>query len=987
MKVKIASTVKSQLRLGISPDVPLAVQQWHGIVAVNYPARAYGVKRSDTVKEAQEKCPNIKLVHVATFTANNPPAYHAFASQSTHKVSLDEYRRASRRIMEVIKRLCPTMRKASVDEAYLDASELVKTQILHDYDNGLLGLTMAQDSVVPIPEVRWTSGSRKGKEAETTVAASASGNLDVLVGEQIETSFGWDDLQLRYAAAFARHVRETLHRELGYRSSAGIAHTRCLAKIGSALNKPDQQTVIRQSQVMSFLHDFPILRIPSLGGKLGALVEAAFDAQTAGDLAHYTVEQLAIKLGPVQAQHVYTLCRGIDDSPVVENSAPQTLTSAKTFQRFPVRSLQALDRWISMNATDLWIRVTEEWEARHRWPQSLTVAYTPENRPMRTRSIGFPARLSTVSGRPPAEALADAARACLRQVASQGNIFPMIGFMLTAKTFRKEMAGASLMERWLSNSKQRQREKEKQDIPAPVKDKGAGVIYEQSASGSKLPECIDSDDDCDEDFDFGFDFDNIDFDPDEDADKSPENIAHGENQNQQQQQQQQQKDGLVTMLGNGDCLSVQNVDSAITYQTAHSNFSKASLYPVSASVVAATAASLAYRMPAVLLSDDPMLITPGCASEYATSESESSCLKTPQESDSEECLSEVSGSAVASGAASAAEDNVLDTVMPSVTTAGASARSTVDYGPPSRSTTASSKHRNNVYIQPSADLESAARYGEGYRHMNIDRHDDGSLVVASPEESQSDGFIPALIAATRRKREIQIIRFQHAVDTPEDAIGGSKVSAAAVTSAGSAGSISEATSTSAAAVGSDQLLLTSASDYRGPEPSFMDFVSNKLEKQVQKDKDHSFFDGDDENADIVLDIAVSAMMESLSSSQTAMQIRCPQCPDTAPTVSSQEWDTHRDWHIARQLQERELHHESVARQLQKAFARDVSDQSDSLYKHHRAAKKARYEKSNGNSGSDSNLTAEASTSTGTSGNGDAAARLKRRQKTIGESWK
>ncbi|KAJ2380785.1 N-acetyltransferase eso1, partial [Coemansia sp. RSA 2603] len=35
---------KKQLRLGISADVPLAVQQWQGIVAVNYPARAFGVK-------------------------------------------------------------------------------------------------------------------------------------------------------------------------------------------------------------------------------------------------------------------------------------------------------------------------------------------------------------------------------------------------------------------------------------------------------------------------------------------------------------------------------------------------------------------------------------------------------------------------------------------------------------------------------------------------------------------------------------------------------------------------------------------------------------------------------------------------------------------------------------------------------------------------------------------------------------------------------
>ena len=32
-------------RLGIDGSVPLAVQQWSGLIAVNYPARHKGVKR------------------------------------------------------------------------------------------------------------------------------------------------------------------------------------------------------------------------------------------------------------------------------------------------------------------------------------------------------------------------------------------------------------------------------------------------------------------------------------------------------------------------------------------------------------------------------------------------------------------------------------------------------------------------------------------------------------------------------------------------------------------------------------------------------------------------------------------------------------------------------------------------------------------------------------------------------------------------------
>ncbi|KAJ1828443.1 hypothetical protein LPJ56_001108, partial [Coemansia sp. RSA 2599] len=248
----------------------------------------------------------------------------------------------------------------------------------------------------------------------------------------------------------------------------------------------------------------------------------------------------------------------------------------------------------------------------------------------------------------------------------------------------------------------------------------------------------------------------------------------------------------------------------------------------------------------------------------------------------------------------------------------------------------------------------------------------------------SDGFIPALIAATRRKREIQIIRFQHAVDAPEDAIGGNKVPPVSASDVPSTSAAARASTLATQAVGSDQLSTGTTSDARGPESSFVATVCNKLEKQVQRSKDYS--SSEDEGTDIVLDMAVNAMMESLSSSQSIMQIRCPQCPETAPTVSSLEWDTHRDWHMARQLQERELRHESVAQQLQRAFAHDVSGQSISSSKQRRTAKKPRYEKPNSNPGSDTNA-ATATTSSAESGNNDVAAGLKRRQKTINESWK
>ena len=54
------------VRLGVSTDPvagpPLAVQQWDGIIAVNYPARAFGVTRFMRPAQARVACPAIHMV-------------------------------------------------------------------------------------------------------------------------------------------------------------------------------------------------------------------------------------------------------------------------------------------------------------------------------------------------------------------------------------------------------------------------------------------------------------------------------------------------------------------------------------------------------------------------------------------------------------------------------------------------------------------------------------------------------------------------------------------------------------------------------------------------------------------------------------------------------------------------------------------------------------------------------------------------------------
>ena len=62
-----------------------------------------------------------------------------------------------------------------------------------------------------------------------------------MIGEQVETSAGYDDLSLLYACRVSQQLRSRIFNELGYTCSTGIGHNKTLAKLISAFNKPNKQ--------------------------------------------------------------------------------------------------------------------------------------------------------------------------------------------------------------------------------------------------------------------------------------------------------------------------------------------------------------------------------------------------------------------------------------------------------------------------------------------------------------------------------------------------------------------------------------------------------------------------------------------------------------------------------------------------------------------------------------------------------------------------
>ncbi|KAJ1307424.1 hypothetical protein OPQ81_001526 [Rhizoctonia solani] len=159
-----------RVRLNVDPEQPLVVQQWSNLIAVNYPARKFGITRHESIVEAKKKCPNLMAVHVATYKeGDNEPQYWEDPSPTTHKVSLDHYRHESSRVFQLFQDMMPAggeIEKASIDEVFIDYTVPVRTIMLERYPelripDGLFDL----DTPLPVPPVRidWARSSIEAK--------------------------------------------------------------------------------------------------------------------------------------------------------------------------------------------------------------------------------------------------------------------------------------------------------------------------------------------------------------------------------------------------------------------------------------------------------------------------------------------------------------------------------------------------------------------------------------------------------------------------------------------------------------------------------------------------------------------------------------------------------------------------------------------------------------------------------------------------------
>lgn len=117
-------------------------------------------------------------------------------------------------------------------------------------------------------------------------------------------------------ATILSEMRAAVTAELGYTCSGGLAPSKLLAKLGSAMHKPNQQTLIVQEMVPSLLAPLPVARLKGLGGDFGKKVMEDLGCSTIGEVVQTPLARLQALYGDSDADWLFKLVRGVDGDTV-----------------------------------------------------------------------------------------------------------------------------------------------------------------------------------------------------------------------------------------------------------------------------------------------------------------------------------------------------------------------------------------------------------------------------------------------------------------------------------------------------------------------------------------------------------------------------------------------------------------------------------------------------------------------------------------------
>ncbi|GIX77438.1 DNA polymerase eta [Caerostris extrusa] len=331
---------------------PCAVVQYNtwkggGIIAVNYEARAQGVARRGRGEDAQRACPDIHLFRVPEVRG---------------KADLTRYREAGASVMEVLCKFCDCVERASIDEAYLDMTDIINQRLQNDSH-------VTSDQIPNTFVIGW-----ENKENEKRFFYLLFSALESWLQMIYEEDHLYHDRMLAVAAVIVEEMRAAVLKETGYKCSAGIAQNKFLSKLSCGLHKPNKQTVLPQSSIPLLYKTIPIKKVRNLGGKLGDHVMQKFNVNTMGDLLNLSKSQFINGFGDKTGSWLYNLSRGIENEPVTPRQLPKSIGCGKNFPgKSCLDTKEKVLHWVKQLSSELEERLIKDQENNRRIARILTV--------------------------------------------------------------------------------------------------------------------------------------------------------------------------------------------------------------------------------------------------------------------------------------------------------------------------------------------------------------------------------------------------------------------------------------------------------------------------------------------------------------------------------------------------------------------------------------------------------------------------------------
>lgn len=131
----------------------------------------------------------------------------------------------------------------------------------------------------------------------------------------------------------AKLIKERIRKEEGLTCSIGVAPNKLLAKLGSALKKPDGLMIIEKEDVKKILKDLPVEKLSGIGPKLKEELNL-IGIFTCGELGRFPSSLLSKRFGAI-GERLKLRGQGIDESPVIpfdEEVDPKSFSHSVTLE-------------------------------------------------------------------------------------------------------------------------------------------------------------------------------------------------------------------------------------------------------------------------------------------------------------------------------------------------------------------------------------------------------------------------------------------------------------------------------------------------------------------------------------------------------------------------------------------------------------------------------------------------------------------------------